>query len=331
MGRLILSITLAAALAALLAASPAKGQTPTSGGAQPPELAEVAPEPAAEAPEVASVVEETVVAAPQPAPAPAPSRPASDAGHAVSEVTGDVGTVAAPETGDQPVSGLVARTGEETSKTLQSTSETAAAAPLSEKIAKPVAQAVKGADRLNDEAQTRVLDLVASAEKTVLPVLPGQGPEDPAALAASPNQTFPLHQAPVGKNLLAGAWLGLLPEAGESVPATYTADTAAIDLLSVERSNGSIDLADAQLSMLLGPAGGAIPHFKAPVSPDAPGPPTGSTIGVTTSGSGASFFVPIAALLALLALASPAILRRLRELPDFPAPTPFVCALERPG
>jgi len=52
---------------------------------------------------------------------------------------------------------------------------------------------------------------------------------------------------------------------------------------------------------------------------------------LTSSGSGASFFVPIAALLALLALASPAIFRRLRELPDFPAPTPFVCALERPG
>ncbi len=206
-----------------------------------------------------------------------------------------------------------------------------AAAPLPEKIATPVAQAVKGVDRLSNEVQVRTLDLVASAEKTVLPVLPGQGPADPAAPAAPPNQTLPLHQAPVGKNLLAGAWLGLLPEAGESVPATYTADTAAIDLLSVESPNGSIGLAGAQPSMLLGPAAGAIPHFNAPASPDAPGSPMGSATGVTTSGSGASFFVPIAALLALLALASPAISRRLRELPDFPAPTPFVCALERPG
>jgi hypothetical protein len=238
-----------------------------------------------------------------------------------------VTAVAAPEANDQPVSGLVATAGEETSRTLESTSEAAAAAPLPEKIATPVAQVAKGVDRLSDEAQARALDLVASAEKTVLPALPGQASADPAV---PPNQTLPLHQAPAGNSLLTGAWLGLLPEAGKSVPATYTADTAAIDLLSVESSNGSIDLAGAKSLTILASAAGSIPHFNGPVSPSDPGP-LGSTVGMTTSGSGASFFVPIAALLALLALASPAILRRLRELPDFPAPTPFVCALERPG
>jgi hypothetical protein len=58
-------------------------------------------------------------------------------------------------------------------------------------------------------------------------------------------------------------------------------------------------------------------------SPDSPG--------AATSGSGTTFFVPLAALLALLALVAPATLRRLREVPGFPAPIPFVCALERPG
>jgi hypothetical protein len=53
--------------------------------------------------------------------------------------------------------------------------------------------------------------------------------------------------------------------------------------------------------------------------------------GAITSGSGGSFFVPLAALLALLALVAPAVLRRLGKVPDFQAPTPFVCALERPG
>jgi len=50
------------------------------------------------------------------------------------------------------------------------------------------------------------------------------------------------------------------------------------------------------------------------------------------AGSTGSFFVPFAALLlALLALAASAILRRLGEVPDFRPPIPFVCALERPG
>jgi hypothetical protein len=313
---------------ALLAAAPVTAQVTQVTGAVAGEVAEVTPEPAAEAAPAAPVVEET--ATPAPPPAPAPSSPASDAVRAVSDVTADVGTAAAPEAGDRPVSGLVARAGGETSRAVGSTSEAAAAAPLPEKIAEPVARAANGVDRLSAEAQARALDLVASAEKTVLPALPGLAR---TGSAAPSNQSLPLpeHQAPVGKSLLTGAWLGLLPEAGESVPATYTADTAAIDLLSVESPNGSVDLAAAQPSMLPGPAAGAIPHFDAPAAPDAPGPPPGSTTGVTTSGSGASFFVPIAALLALLALASPAILRRLRELPAFPAPTPFVCALERPG
>jgi hypothetical protein len=319
----------AAIVALLTMAAPASGQESQVAAIPPPvtPTAEAATEVVpTEAPEVAPVVEEATTSAPPPAPT--PSSPASDAARAVSDVTADGAAVAAPEVNDQPVSGLVARAGEETSRTLESTSEAAAAAPLPEKIATPVAQVAKGVDRLSDEAQARALDLIASAEKTVLPALPGQAPADPAV---PPNQTLPLHQAPVGKSLLTGAWLGLLPEAGESVPATHTADTAAIDLLSVESPNGSIDLAGAKPLTILASAAGSIPHFNGPVSPSDPGP-LGSTTGlITTSGSGASFFVPIAALLALLALASPAILRRLRELPDFPAPTPFVCALERPG
>jgi len=339
-GKFALWILLGAVLTALLAATPVKGQVPQAAGAgaAPSEVVEVAPEPAAEAPEVAPVVEGSATAAPSPAPAPTPppSSPASDAARAVSDVTAgvaavtaDAGTVAASEAGDRPASGLVARAGEETSRTLESTSEAAAAAPLPEKIAKPVAQVAKGVDRLSDEAQARAMDLVASAEKAVLPALPGQAPAGPAAPS---DQSLPLHQhqAPVGKSLLAGAWVGLLPEAEKSVPATRTADTAAIDLLSVESPNGSIDLAGAQPLTILATAVGSVPHFNSPASPSGP-VPLGSTTGLTTSGSGASFFVPIAALLALLALASPAILRRLRELPDFPAPTPFVCALERPG
>jgi len=68
----------------------------------------------------------------------------------------------------------------------------------------------------------------------------------------------------------------------------------------------------------------------APLNGNSPVPSPGPAP-MAASGPGGSSFVPIAALLALLALAAPAILRRLGEVPDFRAPTPFVCALERPG
>jgi MYXO-CTERM domain-containing protein len=62
---------------------------------------------------------------------------------------------------------------------------------------------------------------------------------------------------------------------------------------------------------------------------DAPMPPPGSS--QTAAGSSNSPFTPIVALLALLALAAAAASRRLGKGQDFRAPTPFVCALERPG
>ncbi len=66
-----------------------------------------------------------------------------------------------------------------------------------------------------------------------------------------------------------------------------------------------------------------------PVPLDGPTPAPGSS--AAAAGSAGSFFVPLAALLALLALVAPATLRRLGEVPAFRPPVPFVCALERPG
>lgn len=71
-------------------------------------------------------------------------------------------------------------------------------------------------------------------------------------------------------------------------------------------------------------SGSPNPVWVPPLAPNLPGAPI-------ASGSGGSFFAPIAALLALLALVAPAVLRRLGEVPDCRPPTPFVCALERPG
>ncbi len=77
-------------------------------------------------------------------------------------------------------------------------------------------------------------------------------------------------------------------------------------------------------------AGEGPANHHAPLDGNSPKPLPSSPQG-EVSGAGGSSFVPIAALLALLALAAPAIFRRLGERADFRAPTPFVCALERPG
>jgi len=67
-----------------------------------------------------------------------------------------------------------------------------------------------------------------------------------------------------------------------------------------------------------------------PAPSDPPLPAPGSP-GAVAPGSGGPIFIPFAALLALLALVAPAILRRLGEVPGFRPLSPFVCALERPG
>ncbi|HEX5376134.1 MAG TPA: hypothetical protein VFW48_08240 [Solirubrobacterales bacterium] len=73
---------------------------------------------------------------------------------------------------------------------------------------------------------------------------------------------------------------------------------------------------------------GTPPDDRTPL--DGPITPAPGSSGAAAGPTG-SFFVPLAALLALLALAAPAVLRRFGEAPDFRPPTPFVCALERPG
>jgi hypothetical protein len=60
----------------------------------------------------------------------------------------------------------------------------------------------------------------------------------------------------------------------------------------------------------------------------APPSPVGTTAGAGSSGSAP--FAPIGLLL-LLALATPSLSRFLRTVPAFLRPTPFICALERPG
>ena len=310
-GWLALWIASTVAIVAVLAmAAPASGQTPPDAGAPPAEASPVpasepspAPEPVStepeavpiEVPDVAVAAEEAAKVATPPAPTPA-SR--------------------------QPVPGLVA-------KTVEDTSETATKTRVTEELPEPAAQAAKRAAELGGEAQARVTEIVAATENAVLPALPlpGDAPAGPAAPA--PDRPLPHHQAPVGKGLLTGAWLGHLADRPAGLPADpVVAGATAADLLRIgapSEFGAAPTLPGASFFT------GTAQRFNGPVSPHSPEPPSGSTTRVDATGSGATIFVPIAALLALLALASPAILRRLREPPDLPAPTPFVCALERPG
>jgi hypothetical protein len=75
----------------------------------------------------------------------------------------------------------------------------------------------------------------------------------------------------------------------------------------------------------------ASPQVAVPQTGGGPLKPPSELSQAVASGLGGSSFVPIVALLALLALVAPTIFRRLREMPDLLAPIPFVCALERPG
>jgi hypothetical protein len=70
-----------------------------------------------------------------------------------------------------------------------------------------------------------------------------------------------------------------------------------------------------------------------PARPDVPQPlPAPAPATAATSGAGGStIFIPVAALMALLALSAPAILRGLKEAGAMRPSAPFLCALERPG
>ncbi|HEU4944524.1 MAG TPA: hypothetical protein VFT10_05115 [Solirubrobacterales bacterium] len=159
-----------------------------------------------------------------------------------------------------------------------------------------------------------------------------------SAEVEAPAQSSPARQeaspkAPMSVPELAAA--GLL-----SVKGT-TASGPSVDVSQLE--TGGLELGGAQSSkagrtalspklgipnagaagMTTGDRGGSAP---ANIPLPTPAPPANAV-----ADSGGSIFVPIVALLALLALVAPTAQRRLGRAADFRLPTLFVCALERPG
>jgi hypothetical protein len=136
---------------------------------------------------------------------------------------------------------------------------------------------------------------------------------------------------------MSSAGLFLQPDALASGPSTsaYMAPQPAgaeipgeQALLSSSRMAMALSAAQALLGATLTRT--AAHHLQGPAAPNLPLPAPGSPASAVPDAGGPSF-VPIVALLALLALVAPAALRRLGGAADFRAPVPFVCALERPG
>jgi len=120
------------------------------------------------------------------------------------------------------------------------------------------------------------------------------------------------------RHLLDFAGIDSLPPVAPGLPTSSSASHPGLD-------PGGGDLGDVSA----GPVNERFADLT-PLDGNPPQPAPGSSQ-AGTAGAGGTSFIPIAALLALLALAAPAILRRLGEGPGFRPPTPFVCALERPG
>jgi hypothetical protein len=165
------------------------------------------------------------------------------------------------------------------------------------------------------EAVTRLP--VPAAPRLVVPDASSPSPAPPAAPLEDPAVSLgvdhgepgigPLGGDETGGGLRAANGAGHLPPAGVGQLA-----------LRPLQANGATPVAAGVSKKQSGPDAPRLPR-PAPVPSSSASPSSGGQI-----------FVPIAALLALLALAAPAIERRLRDRGGS-APAPFACALERPG
>ena len=121
-----------------------------------------------------------------------------------------------------------------------------------------------------------------------------------------------------------------LPAASSTSPALHFPSPRTGHLALLTPRTGPLALLTPSPPSSFGAAPIAAGDEKPSPPPIAP-PPTAPSPSGSPSGSSGPIFIPLAALTVLVALLAPALLRRLREGPGIPVPTPFVCALERPG
>lgn len=215
------------------------------------------------------------------------------------------------------------------SKLVENASKTVAPNPVAraaQLLSEVTASVREGVDRIASTAVGLLPDV-----NPLLPVLAGTD-QLRSILGTSSGSGAPSQQAPgLHRPLGISAMLGHPADSPEDLVAKYMAGSDGAEASGLGAPEGLGDSKGSPSPVFLSNgATSAGQHSNGSAPLDVPGPLPRSP-GVAVGGSGASFFVPIAALLALLALVAPAIHRRLREAPDFPVPTPFVCALERPG
>ncbi len=191
-------------------------------------------------------------------------------------------------------------------------------------------------EALKGKAVDKALDLVAAeSTQTVLPPAGGLsgvgfGASPPRATPAAPSLPWADSPRAERHTSLDGLFMqrpvvfGGLETLWRPLPLSGASGSSAADLRLVPTAAVAAAGGSSVVERFANPA---------PSGGDRPPPPPGSPLQTQlgASGAGSSSFVPIAALLALLALAAPVIFRRLGEVADFRPPTPFVCALERPG
>jgi hypothetical protein len=182
----------------------------------------------------------------------------------------------------------------------------------------PVSQA---ADLFDPILSDPILSTNGAAEA---PVGPSPAGGQPAAngtttFTQSPNLGLLSSRNPIALELVPGVYLPTIAgsKANRALPAKRSDGEAA------RSSTGGVANTDT-------PSDATAVNRASPTPSDVP-PPAPESPATAVADSGGTSFVPIAALLALLALVAPAATRRLGKAPDFRAPTPFTCALERPG
>lgn len=258
----------------------------------------------------------------------------SESDRAVSSTTNAVRTPTAPVSTSAPL----ARIAEESSKldptpvvaTVTDRASQLAGKTLQE-TAKATAPLVDRTERLVQSAVSHVppLPVFKSLPDVLLAELPKAATQAPAGIASPTSDHV---SSSVDQQLVGWRVAGVLARehAGAVELLAGHSHSTAAGISGLARPNGPLGV----LAALPSPSGDAAVGLAPERSNDpAPGIPLQlpAPSGAAGGSLGTSFFIPFAALLALLALAAPAISRRHWEPPAFVPPTPFVCGLERPG
>ncbi len=341
---LAVSIGLLAIIVCSLVPSPARGET--LGAAA--ETVAVVAETATDVPTEAA----PVGASSAPAPAPTPVADASPESEEPAPVSSDSGsgTSVVPAVEKQVANVVTRVTGGEAAGQVKQVADTVSTATAPVKSITEAANVQPAVEKVAGSVQPAVDKVVRSASAVKqLPdeIAPTLSPNAPFQDLSRAGSTFQVRPPEEGQPPLPGP----APQLGDEGPSLSFENAVPLETRPVTGWIDGLDLRElfapaspgpqAHGSLLesspIDPVGVAAESHASPSeapdhpSPSGPGPVSGFSTGASPGPGGGSFFVPIAALLALLALTAPATSRRWKAALAAPAPSQFVCALERPG